>query len=138
MSKHFKMYITIIDIVGEKKIDLAYLIRGKKVAIIIMFSNNVQYQIREPLKVLLIINEEKELLKGTFTGRELNASVEMNLRTSPLVAKGNIIKTDKLAHVTGMVLSLDELNQTDNLEDRRLSNILLTHVVYGMGQELSF
>ena len=41
------MYITITNIIGEKRIDLAYLIRCKKVAVIRMFHNNVQYQIRE-------------------------------------------------------------------------------------------
>ena len=51
------MYIMIADIVGEKRISLAYLIQNldsnKVVAIVSMFSDNVQYQIREPLKVLL-------------------------------------------------------------------------------------
>ena len=57
------MYITTTDIVGEKRIDLAYLIRnldsGKEVGVVSMFSNNVQYQVKEPLKVLLIMNEER-------------------------------------------------------------------------------
>ena len=62
------MYITITDIVGEKRIDLIYLIQNldssKEVAIISMFSDNIQYQIREPLKVLLIMNKENQLQKG--------------------------------------------------------------------------
>ena len=58
------MYITIIDIVGEKSMDLAYPIQGKEVAVVSIFSNNVQYQMREPLKVLLIMNEEKQLPEG--------------------------------------------------------------------------
>ena len=51
--EHFlqKMYIMITDILGEKRIDLAYPIQNldssKEVAIVSMFSNNVQYQIRE-------------------------------------------------------------------------------------------
>ena len=44
--EHFKMYIMITDIVREKRIDLAYLMQGKEVAIISMFSDNVQYQIK--------------------------------------------------------------------------------------------
>ena len=62
------MYITITDIVGEKRIDLIYLIQNldssKEVAIISMFSDNIQYQIREPLKVLMIMNKENQLQKG--------------------------------------------------------------------------
>ena len=73
MLKHFKMYIMITDAVEEKRIDLAYLIQVKEVATVSMFSSNVQYELREPLKVMLIINKEKELPKGTFLGRELNA-----------------------------------------------------------------
>ena len=70
------MYITITNIVGEKRIDFAYLIWGKAVAVVSMFSNNFQYEIREPLKVLLITNKERQLSEEMFTGRELNLSAE--------------------------------------------------------------
>ena len=96
------MYIMIIDIVVEKGIDLTYPIWGKEVA---MFSNNIQYQIREFLKVLLITNEEKQLLKGTFMDRELDASIGRKLITTPLNANDNITKMDKLACITEVVLS---------------------------------
>ena len=49
----------------------------------------------------------------------------------PLDANDNIVKMDKLACITELVLSLDELNNTDNLEDGRLSNILLRYHVTG-------
>ena len=45
------MYVTINNIIGEKRIDLAYLILGKEVVIVRMFSDNVQYQLGEPVKV---------------------------------------------------------------------------------------
>ena len=38
MLKHFKMYVKITDIVGEKTIDLSYPIRGTKVAVVSVFS----------------------------------------------------------------------------------------------------
>ena len=41
MSKHFKIYITITDIIGEKRIDLAYPIQDKEVAVVNVFSDNV-------------------------------------------------------------------------------------------------
>ena len=138
MSKHFKMYITITDIIGEKRVDLSYPIRGKEVAVISVFSDNIQYQIREPVKALLIKNEERQLLKGTFIGRKLSASIEGKLRTAPLVAKGNIIKMEKLTGITEVVLSLDELDNTDNMEDERLSNILLRYHVSGSEDFTSF
>ena len=131
MLKHFKVYITITDIMGEKKINPAYLIQGKEVAIIRMFSNNIQYGIREPVKVLLIMNEEKMLPEKMFLDRNLNTSVGRKVITTPLDTNDNIIKGDKLACVTKVVISLDELDNTDNLEDGRLSNVLLRYHVTG-------
>ena len=81
----------------KKKIDLAYSIRGTVVTIVSMFSDNVQHWIREPLKVLLIMNEEKMLQKGVLTDRELNVSAGRKLITTPMDANDNIIETDKLA-----------------------------------------
>ena len=74
MSKHFKMYVKIKDIICEKRIDLAYPIQGKEVAVISMFSDNIQYWIRKTLKVILS-NEEVRLPEGVFMDRELNLSV---------------------------------------------------------------
>ena len=47
MLKHFKMYIAITDIIGEKRIDLDYPIRGKEVAVVSVFSDNIQYKFTE-------------------------------------------------------------------------------------------
>ena len=44
----------------------------------------------------------------------------------------------KLACVMEMVLSLDELNNTDNLEDGRLSNVQLRHHVTVSKEFMSF
>ena len=112
--------------VEEKRINLSCPIWVKEIAIISMFSDNVQYQIRETLKVLLITNEEKQLPEG-----ELNVSVERKLITTPLDAKDNIVNTDKLACVMEMVPSFDELDSTENLKDGRLCNVLLRNHVTG-------
>ena len=60
MLKHLKMYIMIDNIIGERTIDLDYWIQGKEVAVVNMFSDNIQYWIRKPLKVMLS-NEEVQL-----------------------------------------------------------------------------
>ena len=119
---------------GKKRIDLTYLIRGKEVAVISMLSNT-QYQIREPLKVLLITNKERQLLEGVFTDRELTASIGKKLITAPLDANDNIVKMDKLACVTEVVLSLNELN---NLGNKRLSNTLFRCHVIGSEEFITF
>ena len=118
------MYITITDIVGEKRIDLDYLILGKEVAVLRMFSDNVQYWVKKPLK-LLLSNEEKMLPEGTFTSGELSTFMERNLIIIPLGADKNVRKINKLAGITVVVISLDKLNNTDNLENGRLSKVLL-------------
>ena len=136
LLKHFKMYITITDIVGEKRISLAYLIQGKEVAVVSMFIDSVQYWIKEPLKVMLM-NEEKRLLDGMCTDRELNASVGRKV-IMLLDVHDDIVKMDKLVDVMEMVLSLDELDNTDNLENGRLSNMLLRLHVTGSDEFTCF
>ena len=104
-----------------------------------MFSDNIQNQIKEPLKVLLIMNEERQLLEGVFMDRELNASIGRKLITAPLNANDNIIKMDKIVCVTEVVLSLDKLYNTDkNLEDGRLSNVLFRYHVTSSEEFTSF
>ena len=76
---------------------------------------------------MLIMNEEKQLLEGVFTNRELNASVGRKVITTLLDANDHIVKIDKLAWVTKMVGSLDKLDDADNLGSRRLSNVLLRY-----------
>ena len=73
MLKHFKIYIT--DIIGEKRIDLAYPIRGTKVAFVSMFSDNIQYCLKGPTNILLKTGKEKELSKRVYMDKELNALI---------------------------------------------------------------
>ena len=42
-----------------------------------------------------------------------------------------IIKTDKLAKVTNMIFKLDELDNTNNLEDGKPSSTLFTYYMPG-------
>ena len=51
MLKHFQMYITITDIAGEKRIDLAYLTRGKEVTVVSLFNDNIRYEFTRPWMV---------------------------------------------------------------------------------------
>ena len=130
ISKHFKMYITINDIKGEKTIDLSYPIRNfgssKEITVISMLSENTQYEMTKPLKLKLVDGSEKEVLSKTYMSRELNAFVEGKHIISDLDNDPQIIKTKKLAKVTNMSLKLDELDNTNNLEDGHPSNILFT------------
>ena len=123
ISKHFKMYVTIADIMGEKRIDLAYPVQGEEVAVVSVFGDNVQYWLKEPMKVLLKTDEEKELSKGVYMDKELNATIGLELKLK-MVFCDYAFQKNKLEHVMEMVISLNELDNTDNLEKGRPSNVL--------------
>ena len=130
------MYITINDIEGEKTIDLSYPIcsttwQGKEIAVISMLSENTQYEMTKPLKLILVDGNEKEVLSKTYTSRELNAFVEGKHIVSGLDNDPQIIKTNKIANVTIMMFKLDELDNTNNLEDGKPSNTLFTYYMPG-------
>ena len=61
------MYMTITDIMGEKRIDPAYPIRGREVAIVSMFSENIQYEFTKPWTVELGELWSKPMMAGTYT-----------------------------------------------------------------------
>ena len=112
------MYRTINDIKGKKTIDLSYPIRSsKEVAVISMLNENTQYEMKKPLKLKLVDGSEKEVLNKTYTSRELNAFVDGKHIISYLDNDPQIIKTNKLVKVTNMIFKLDELDNTNNLED---------------------
>ena len=94
-----------------------------------MSSENTQYEMTKPLK--LVDGSEKEVLSKTYTSRELNAFVEGKHINTDLDNNPQIIKTNKLAKVTNMSLKLDELDNTNNLEDGHPSNTLFTYYMPG-------
>ena len=145
------MYITINDVIGEKMIDLSYSIRNfgsskeapegphsVEIAVISMLSENTQYEMTKPLKLRLVDGSEKEVLSKTYTSRELDALVEGKYIISDLDNDPQIIKTNKLAKVTNMSLKLDELNNTNNLEDGHPSNTLFTYYMPGSEDFMCF
>ena len=129
------MYITINDVIGEKTTDLSYPIQNfgssKEIEVISMLSKNAQYEKTKPLKLKLVDGSEKEVLSKTYASRELNAFVEGKHIVSDLDNDPQIIKTNKLAKVTNMSLKLDELNNSDNLEDGHPSNTLFRYYMPG-------
>ena len=70
------MYITINDIKGEKRIDLSYSIDSdKEIAVIIMLSDNIQYNI---LKLHSVMDSDSKKLvpTGTYASRQLLSMLE--------------------------------------------------------------
>ena len=129
-----KMYITIDNIKGEKRIDLSYSIQnfdsGKQIAVIRMLSNNVKYEILKLCAVMdPISNAKKMISSGTYAGRELTSMLEGIIELNQFEVDDQVTKMNKLKGITEITLNLDELNNSDNLKDGRPSNELLTYHV---------
>ena len=112
------MYVTINDIIGEKRIDLSYPIKGKDIAVVSMFSNNVLYWLQVPIEVLLETGKKVVLNKGVYTDKEINLLIGMKLK-SQLDDRDDVLRTNKLEKVKKMVISLNKLDNSNNLEDGR-------------------
>ena len=129
------MYITINNIIGENTIDLSYPICSfnprKEITVISMLSDNIPYEMTEPFKLKLMGGSEKQVLNKTYTSRELSALVEIKIIFTDLSNDPRIIKMNKLAKITDMIFNLNELDNSDNLEDERPSNTLFTCYVSG-------
>ena len=138
------MYITINDIISEKRIDLSYPIHstarwGKEVAVIRMLSDNVQYQILKLRSVMdPILDTKKMIPSGTYAGRELLSIVERMVELNQFVVDEQVIKKNKLKGIMEMILNLDELDNSDNLKDGRPSKELLTYHVTDDKDFMSF
>ena len=122
------MYITVNDVIGEKRIDLAYPIWNKEDTVVIKLSDNVQYWLKGSMKILLKTGSVIELAKGVYTDKELNAMIGLELK-SQMGSHDDVLRENKMENVTKMVISLDELNNTDNLEDGNPATSYL-HTMY--------
>ena len=129
------MYITINDVIGEKTIDQSYPIypnagRGearKEIAVVSMFSNNSQILLQKSMEVLPYTGNKIVLNKGVYMDKEL--LIGMELKSQMLDSRDDILRTNKLKIITKVAISLNELNNSDNLEDARPSNNLYTYYV---------
>ena len=110
------------------KRELTYLIQltHKEIAIIIMLSDNSQYKV---LKLRSVMDSESKKLipSGTYASRELLSMLEGMVELNKFLVDDQV--TNKLKGITEITLNLDELDNSNNLEDGRPSNSLLTYYV---------
>ena len=132
------MYITVNDVICEKRIDLSYPIKGKDIAVVSMLSDNVQYWLQGSIEVLLKTDKKIVLNKGVYTDKELNSLIGMELKSQMLDCGNDVLRNNKLEKVTKMTIILNELDNSDNLEDGRPSNILFTYYVTGPEYSMHF
>ena len=101
-----------------------------EIAVIRMLSDNVKYEILKLCAVMDPISDTKKMIpSGTYAGRELLSIVEGMVELNQFVVDDQVIKKNKLKGITEMIINLDELNNSDNLEDGHPSNSLLTYHV---------
>ena len=95
-----------------------------------MLSDNIQYEIIKPRTIMDPISDTKKLIPSrTYAGRELLSILEGMVELAHFEADDQVIKESKLTGITEMIFNLNELDNTDNLEDGRPSNSLLTYHV---------
>ena len=129
-----KIYITVNNIKGEKRIDLSYSIQNfdsnKEITVIRMLSDNVEYEILKLRLVMDPISDAKKTIeRGTYAGRQLLSIVEGIIELNQFEIDDKVTKRNKLKGITEMIINLDELNNSDNLKDGKPSNELLTYYV---------
>ena len=140
------MYITINDVIGSKMIDLSYPIHPtagwgkarKEIAVVSMHISNSQILLSRSIKVLLKTGKKIALNKGIYTDKELNSLIGMELKLQMLDSRNDVLRTNKLERITKMIISLNKLDNSDNLEDGRPSNVLFTYYVTSSELEMLF
>ena len=121
------MYITINDIKGEKTIDLSYPIHSKKeIAVVSMHIINSQILLHRSIEVLSVTGKKIVLNKGIYMD---NSLIGMELKSQMLDSRNDIQRTNKLVNGTKITISLNELSNSDNLEDGKPSSTLFTYFV---------
>ena len=95
-----------------------------------MLSDNVKYEILKLRLVMDPILDVKKLIpSGTYASRELLSMLEGIVELTQFEVDDQVTKMNKLKGITEITLNLDELNNSNNLKDRRPSNELLTYHV---------
>ena len=69
------------------------------------------------------------LNKGVYTYKELNSLIGMELKSQMLDSRNDVQRTNKLVNGTKITIGLNELNNSDNLEDGKPSNTLFMYFV---------
>ena len=91
------MYITINDIIGEKTIDLSYPIKGRdgsaEIAVVSVFSNNVQYWLQGTIEMLLKTGKKIVLNKAVYMDKELNALIGLELKLQMMDYRNDVLRT---------------------------------------------
>ena len=73
--------------------------------------------VKGSIEVFLKMGKKIVLNKGAYTDRELNSLIGMELKSQMISSRDDVLRTDKLEKVMKMAISLNKLNNNNNLED---------------------
>ena len=94
-----------------------------------MLSNNAQYWLHGSIETLSKkAGKEIVMNKGEYTDKELNAIIGQKMK-SRMNDRDDVLRTSRLYGGTKVTISLDELDNSDSLEDGHPSNTLFTYYV---------
>ena len=90
-----------------------------------MFINNVQYEILKLRAVMDPISNTKKVIPSrAYAGRELLCMLEGMVELNKFLADDQVTKVNKLKGIKEVIINLDEVDNTNNLEDKKPSKIL--------------
>ena len=118
-----------VTVVSMFSNNVLYWLQGPiEVTVVSMFSNNVLYWLQGPIEVLLKTGKKIVLNEGVYTDKELNPLIGTVLK-SRMHDHEDVLRTSKWEKVMKMAISLNELNNSDNLEDGHPSDTLFMYHV---------
>ena len=88
--------------------------------------------------MLLKTGKKIVLDKVVYMDKELNALIGSELKSQMMDSRNDVLRTNKLEKVKKMVISLNKLNSSNNLEDGRPSNTIFTYYVTGPEYSMHF
>ena len=105
-----------------------------------MVSDNAQYKVTKSHSIVdyILPENEKLILSGAYAGRELISILGGMIELTQFGNDDQVFKINKLRGITEMILNLDELDNSNNLEDGKPSNALLTCHVTSVGDFTHF
>ena len=90
------------------------------------------------MEVLLYMGKKIVLNEGVYMDKELDSLIGMELKSQMLDSRDDILRTNKLKKITKVAISLNELDNSDNLEDGRPSNIIFIYYVTSLEYYMRF
>ena len=101
----------------------------RKSQFVSMHSNNAQYWLQGSIETLFKkTGKEIVLNEGEYTDKVLNAIIGQKMK-SQMNDRDDVLRTSRLYGGTKITISLNELDNSDKLEDGHPSNTLFTYYV---------